>query len=87
MTHHDIIFQAAQAFGNFSIIEIPNNFDLDVTLKTEDITSFTNVFGKLLPLELTQGNLEFIASLLLCNLLVLAPSQNIVFQNYCTLLV
>ena len=82
MTHHDIIFQAAQAFGNFSIIEIPNNFDLDVTLKTEDITSFTNVFGKLLPLELTQGNLEFVASLLLCNLLVLAPSQNIVFQNY-----
>ena len=81
LTDQDIIFEAAQAFGNFSIKELPKNFDLDVSLKTEDITSFINVFGKLLPLELTQGNLESTTSLLLCNLLVLAPSQNIVFQN------
>ena len=78
----EVILQAAQTMSDLSLDVLESMIGEDVPLKTEDVVSFTKVFGQLLPLELIHGNSESTTSLFLSLMLIIAPStKNIAFQK------
>ena len=78
----EVILQAAQTMSDLSLDVLESMIGADVPLKTEDVVSFTKVFGQLLPLELIHGNSESTTSLFLSLMLIIAPStKNMEFQK------